>query len=276
MSADVLLLDDRIIAVTPALVRALGGKANEAIVLQQLHWWMRHATAEHDGHRWVWNTYEDWAAMTGLTPKQARTAIGNLVDRGVVVQHAPESWDRTRWYRIDYDHEVLAPSARSGALQQTKRADDSIYTDRSTEREPKPSSLVPRVEADVQDYPDEVMDLAREFAGMVKANGHALPSKGSKAAATWLLEMDRLRRIGPPGDTGDDPPPTDDEIREVMAWALQRSTFWPANIRALPKFRQQYTTLRGQMRRDSNGRALGPSAAANYEAAAKALRDRQR
>jgi hypothetical protein len=176
----------------------------------------------------------------------------------------------------DEGRTTAAPPGRTGAA-----GDNESQVDREPE-DREASSLVPRDSSPEQapEYPPEVRELALEFVGMVKANGHALPAKGSKAAATWLLELDRLRRLGPPGDTGDDPPPTDDEIREVMRWALQVSEFWPANIRAIPKFREKYTVLRAQMRRESNGRrrstAPGPSAAANYEAAAAALRERRR
>lgn len=112
--------------------------------------------------------------------------------------------------------------------------------------------------------------LTRTFATMVKANGHALPTKGSKAAETWLVEMDRLLRIGPPGDTGDARPPDVDEIETVMRWALTVSDFWPANIRSVAKFRNQYTTLRAQMRRVNGTQDL----AAGYDAVAAELERR--
>jgi hypothetical protein len=139
------------------------------------------------------------------------------------------------------------------------------------------SALVPSTNGDDPEWDPEVVDLTREFATMVKANGHALPKRGTKAATGWLREVDRLRRLGPPGDNGDDPPPSDDEIRAVMTWALSVSDFWPANIRSAPKFREQYTMLRAQMARSQGSRkggarTLGPSGD-DLRAAAQALRE---
>ena len=142
--------------------------------------------------------------------------------------------------------------------------------ERTAQGEPS-TSVVPTDASSEIVWSDEVVGLTRGFAAAVKANGHALPGRGTKAAEGWLREMDRLLRIGPPGDTGDDPPPTPEEVQTVMRWALTVSDFWPANLRSVPKFRQQYTTLRGQMRR-GNGR--GPALADGYEAAARSLRER--
>ena len=266
-ATNLLLIDERIIALTPALIRALDGKTNEAIVLQQLHWWMRHATAEHDGHVWVWNTYDDWAAMTGLTAKQARTAIQRLVERGIVVQHAPASRDRTLWYRIKYDHPLLTPSAQTGALQVPERADDSISTESTTERKDLSTS-----DSSSDGWSDEVKATTRTVAELIRAAGHALPTRGSKAADGWLREMDRLLRIGPPGDTGDDPPPTAAEVVAVARWALVESDFWPSNIRSVPTLRKQWTRLRAQQQRDR--RTSSDGLADGYAAAAQALRER--
>lgn len=124
-------------------------------------------------------------------------------------------------------------------------------------------------------YPSEVYELTREFARYVKANGHTMPSRGTKAADGWLREMDRLLRIGPPGDTGGDPPPEPAEVREVAHWALAVSDFWPANIRSVPKFREQYTRLRAQMRRGNGGKPNAAALAEGYSAAAQRLRNRQ-
>lgn len=133
-----------------------------------------------------------------------------------------------------------------------------------------PSSPTP---ADDDEYPEEVRELTREFAQWVSHNGHKLPAKGSKAARSWLREMDLLLRRGAPGD-GEDPTEPD-EVREVMRWALSVSDFWPANLRSVPKFRKQYTTLRAQMRRD-NGRGgrRGGQLADRYAQAADSLRSR--
>lgn len=123
----------------------------------------------------------------------------------------------------------------------------------------------------------EVMELTREFAVAVRGNGFPLPGKGTKAADNWLREFDRLLRIGPPGDTGDQPPPTVDEIRTVIDYAMSDLRDgpgfpgWGAVIRSAGKFREQYPRLALEARRT---RRSGASLAAGYADAAERLRSR--
>jgi hypothetical protein len=88
---------------------------------------------------------------------------------------------------------------------------------------------------------DETTQLAREFAEAVRANGHPIPKRDTLNANTWLSEMDRLLRIGPPGWDGD--PPTVDEVRTVIRWATT-DEFERANIQSIPKLRKRYSQLR--------------------------------
>lgn len=145
----------------------------------------------------------------------------------------------------------------------------------TAQEEPKINTSVVPTDGVEADWPDEVVQVTRTLAGMIRGNGHALPSRGSKAATSWLVEVDRLLRLGPPGDTGDDPPPEVDEVLAVAEWALTVSDFWPANIRSAVKFRQQFTTLRAQMNRPRGNGHGAASLADGYAKAAQALRDRR-
>lgn len=120
------------------------------------------------------------------------------------------------------------------------------------------------------EFDDTVIELTRDLAQRIAANGFSLPSKGSKAAREWLVEMDRLIRLGPPGDTLVDPPPVE-EIRKVAAWATTNE-FWKANIRSVPKFREKWPQLVLQMARDGPRNGKSTVHADNYTAAAAALR----
>lgn len=118
-----LLIDDRPLIVLPKLATAIG--LNEAIVLQQIHFWVevyKKANKTHhyqDGEWWVWNTGKEWKenfpfwsestvwrALESLRgsylPKVGDTKIG----RGPLVitgRFNKEGYDRTLWYRIDYE-----------------------------------------------------------------------------------------------------------------------------------------------------------------------------
>lgn len=116
---------------------------------------------------------------------------------------------------------------------------------------------------------DDAIKLARQTARMIAANGHPLPKQGSKAHRSWLVEADRLLRLGPPGQTTA-PPPTLDEALEVAEWATS-DDFWRSNIASIPKLRQKWSQL-ALKARDGPKRPDATTAASNYAAAAQALR----
>lgn len=93
------------------------------------------------------------------------------------------------------------------------------------------------------DVSDDARTLTRELALAIKANGHKLPREGTQAHRAWLVEMDRLLRIGAPG--GDPEPTPVDEVRRVMRFATS-DEFWRANVLSAPKFREKFTQLRAQ------------------------------
>src|SRR5688572_12586139 len=53
-----LLIDESPLQVLPSLAVAIG--LNEAIVLQQVHYWIKTSKHEFDGRRWIYNTLEAW------------------------------------------------------------------------------------------------------------------------------------------------------------------------------------------------------------------------
>jgi hypothetical protein len=53
-----LLIDEPPLQVLPSLALAIG--LNEAIFLQQLHYWLQRSEHQHAGQRWVYNTLEGW------------------------------------------------------------------------------------------------------------------------------------------------------------------------------------------------------------------------
>ena len=53
-----LLIDDYPIQILPKLATEIG--LNEAIVLQQIHYWLNQSSHNRDGKKWIYNTYDDW------------------------------------------------------------------------------------------------------------------------------------------------------------------------------------------------------------------------
>jgi hypothetical protein len=53
-----LLINEAPLMIVPSLAVEIG--LNEAVVLQQIHYWLNISKHKIKGKKWVYNTYEDW------------------------------------------------------------------------------------------------------------------------------------------------------------------------------------------------------------------------
>ena len=110
-----LLLDEHPLFVLPSLASTLG--LNEAIVIQQLHWWLLQGKNERDGHFWVFNTYQDWQKQfPWWSADTVKRTLRGMEKDGLVVSsmaYNQSKTDRTKWYRIDYDRLAEKTSHRA-------------------------------------------------------------------------------------------------------------------------------------------------------------------
>ena len=101
--ASPLLIHEPPLQVLPSLAVAVG--LNEAIVLQQIHYWLQRSQNEINGHLWVYNSVAEWKKQFPFWSDDtiART-LKSLRQSGVVVaeQLSKEPRDRSLYYRIDY------------------------------------------------------------------------------------------------------------------------------------------------------------------------------
>jgi hypothetical protein len=111
-----LLIDESPIILLPSLAQAIG--VNEAIVLQQIHYWLRNfervetrkpiaeRTHYRAGRWWVWNTMADWQAdnFPFWSLRTVERTVASLYEKGLLISEAfnPEKYNHTRWYSIDY------------------------------------------------------------------------------------------------------------------------------------------------------------------------------
>ncbi len=86
----------------------------------------------------------------------------------------------------------------------------------------------------------EAVDLAQYLYSSLLEDDPKL-KKTSRQLDTWARDIDKLHRLD-----GRDW----EEITDVMEWA-RSDTFWKPNIQSGSKFREKFTTLLGQMKRDS-------------------------
>ena len=121
-----LLLDERPIMVLPKLACEIG--LNEAIILQQIHYWLQKSKNIEAGHKWIYNTYNAWQKQFPFwSIPTIRRTITSLEKQGVIVtgNFNKAGFDKTKWYRIDYQ-KIESMSRRCDQNDQTMR---SIWTD---------------------------------------------------------------------------------------------------------------------------------------------------
>ena len=111
-----LLINEQPLQVLPSLANIIG--LNEAIVLQQLHFFLRISRNKVGGRPWVYNTINDWQAEFSFwSVKTVQRTIENLEKSGLVVstdKFNKMKMDKTKWYTIDYQKlsEILPESEK--------------------------------------------------------------------------------------------------------------------------------------------------------------------
>lgn len=133
-----LLIDDRPLMVLPRLATEIG--LNEAVVLQQIHYWLvnfqtvkdyRHY---HEGQWWVYNTAEGWQENFPFwSTRTVQRALQSLRDRGLVQvgNFNKKGYDRTLWYTLDYEamdklEESIMTKWQDGSRQDVIMDDDKM------------------------------------------------------------------------------------------------------------------------------------------------------
>lgn len=102
-----LLIDEQPLQCQPSLAAVLGS-SDEAIVLQQLHYWLsRTNNVQSDGHKWIYNSMTDWLKQfPWINSRNTLSGYFNdLEKRGLVItgNFNKVKFDKTKWYRINYD-----------------------------------------------------------------------------------------------------------------------------------------------------------------------------
>jgi hypothetical protein len=87
---------------------------NEAIILQQIHYWLLKSKKKHDNRLWIYNSIAAWKEQFPfLSINTIRRALNNLKIAGIIHigNFNKAKYDRTLWYTIDYSKliEFCAP-----------------------------------------------------------------------------------------------------------------------------------------------------------------------
>ena len=99
-----LLIQEVPLMVLPTLATKIG--INEAIFLQQLHYWIDRSKHEMEGHRWIYNTIEDWCKQFPFWSRRTIARVISALERqGLVLtaNYNRKGFDRTKWYTVNYE-----------------------------------------------------------------------------------------------------------------------------------------------------------------------------
>ncbi|HSH03549.1 MAG TPA: hypothetical protein VLL52_13590 [Anaerolineae bacterium] len=101
-----LLIQEPPLQVLPSLAAQLG--LNEAIILQQIHYWLQNPQLGKlvDGQRWIYNSLNEWHNnnFPFWSLDTIKRTLNRLRQQGILItaNHNRTQFDRTLWYSIDY------------------------------------------------------------------------------------------------------------------------------------------------------------------------------
>ncbi|SFA86379.1 MULTISPECIES: conserved phage C-terminal domain-containing protein [unclassified Bacillus (in: firmicutes)] len=98
-----LLISGKPLMVIPELAVKIG--FNEALMLQQIHYWVSSSTHIIEGKKWIYNTYKEWQNQLPFWSESTiMRTIRSLEKQGFLISANWNSskMDKTKWYTINY------------------------------------------------------------------------------------------------------------------------------------------------------------------------------
>lgn len=137
-----LLINESPLQVQPSLAMAIG--LNEAIFLQQLHYWLGASKYKKDDRTWIYNTYPEWLLqLKYMSLATLKRTIKSLKEQRLILV---ERFDKSKsnqvnFYSIDYDILAIIEENITQAIDSIDRvkmsqSSSSICTNGVAQNEP--------------------------------------------------------------------------------------------------------------------------------------------
>lgn len=178
-----LLIDDYPILVLPRLAEEIG--LNEAIVLQQIHYWLKKSNHHYDGRRWIYNSYKEWEQHFPFWSNATiRRTISSLEKQELlfVGNYNKAGFDNTKWYSIDYfklegvskrlaQNEQTSCSKRANAVAQNEQTNTRDYTENTSDSRHTQSNIYEYITKELENIQNSMqfeklsyeIDLAKDI-----------------------------------------------------------------------------------------------------------------
>jgi len=104
MTSSPLLINEPPLQILPTLAKIVG--LNEAIVLQQVHYWLNPDFNDNlfEGKHWVHNTFTQWQKQFFFwSRKTIKRTIAGLEDSGLLISFVTVGFKKTKYYTLNYD-----------------------------------------------------------------------------------------------------------------------------------------------------------------------------
>lgn len=94
-----LLISDKPLILLPKLAVKIG--LNEAVFLQQLHFWLGRSKNRIDGKMWVYKTFDEWQKeMPFISIRTLKRVASNLKKKKLIITKQKV---HKQWYTINYE-----------------------------------------------------------------------------------------------------------------------------------------------------------------------------
>jgi len=153
-----LLIEDNPLQVLPKLAEKIG--LNEAIVLQQIHYWIKNKKNkgyEHNGYKWVYNTYTEWQEdnFPFWSVRTVQRIFLKLEEMNLIISERfdAQGYDQKKYYRIN--HEKL--KELENKRQDGTPDDDKVAHSGTTKRHNvnKESEITSETTSEIKEYGGE-------------------------------------------------------------------------------------------------------------------------
>ena len=193
-----LLISEPPLQVLPSLAVKIG--LNEAIILQQFHYWLERSTNIRDNYRWIYNSYSKWNEQFPFWSNATiRRTINSLEKQGVLISanYNQAGFDKTKWYRIDYEwlsnasaqNEQTSCSKCTSAVAQNEQTNTNRLPETTTENNKTYSSSTDEPSVLEQQF-DEIWNEYPNKTGKKTAFNHykAWRKKSSENTNEYLKQ----------------------------------------------------------------------------------------